>query len=79
MFWLIKQVFIELLSFSRSLTTKYMSLNDELCMIRPTLIDLNSIELNYFSFIFNLDKCNGSCNVVDYLSTKYVFRVKQMT
>ena len=45
MFSLIKQVFIVLLSFSESLATKYVSLNDELCMIRPTLLDLNSVEL----------------------------------
>ena len=32
MFWLIKQVFIVLLSFSESLATKCMSLNIEPCM-----------------------------------------------
>ena len=39
-------------------------------MIRPTLIDLNAIELNYFPFMISLDKCQGSCNAVDDLSTK---------
>ena len=39
-------------------------------MIRPTLIDLNAIELNYFLFMISLDKCQGSCNAVDDLSTK---------
>ena len=34
------------------------------------VIDLNLIELNYYSFIINLDKGNGSCNAVNYLSTK---------
>ena len=46
---LIKQVFIVLLSFSSSLArvakisdrTKCVSLNDEPCMVRLTLIDLN--------------------------------------
>ena len=33
-------------------------------MIRPTLIDLNSIELKYYPFMINLNKCNGSCNVL---------------
>ena len=37
-----------------------MSLNDELCMIRPTLIDLNPVELKYYPFMINLDKCSGS-------------------
>ena len=35
---LIKQVFTALLSFSRSLATKYVSLNNEPWMIRPTLL-----------------------------------------
>ena len=39
MFSLIKQVFIVLLSFSSSLATKCLSLNEEPCMVRATLID----------------------------------------
>ena len=39
-------------------------------MIRPTLIDLNPIKLNYYSFMISIDKCSGSCNDVDDLSTK---------
>ena len=39
-------------------------------MIRPTLIDLNPVELNYYLFMISLDKCSGSCNSVDGLSTK---------
>ena len=58
MFSLIKQVFIVLVSFSESLATKCVSLNDEICMVRPTLIDLNPIELKYYPFMISLDKCN---------------------
>ena len=64
MFSLIKQVFIALLSFSSSLATKCISLNDELCMIRPTIIDLNPVELKYYPFMISLDKYSGSCNVL---------------
>ena len=39
-------------------------------MIRPTLIDLNPFELRYYPFMINLDKCRGSCNSVNDLSTK---------
>ena len=70
MFTLIKQMFIALLSFTGSLATKCVSVNNEPCMTRPTLIDSNPIELNYYLFVINLDKFNGSCNVVDDLSTK---------
>ena len=38
MFRLIRQVFIELLCFSISLTTKCMTLNNEPCMINPTFM-----------------------------------------
>ena len=34
---------IVLLSFSESLATKCVSLNNEPCMARPTLIDLNPV------------------------------------
>ena len=64
MFSLIKQVFIVLLSFGESLATKCLSLNYESCMVRPTLIDLNLVELKYHPFMISLDKCNGSCNVL---------------
>ena len=59
-------MFIVLLSFSESLArdkTKCLFLNDEPCMIRPTLIDLNPVKLKYYSFMISLDKCTGSCNV----------------
>ena len=44
MFRLIKQVSIALLIFSGSLASKCASLNNEPCMIRPTLIDLNPVK-----------------------------------
>ena len=76
MFWLIKKVFVALLSFSRSLATKCDSLNNESCMINSTLIDLNSVELNYYPFMVKLDKCSGSCNAAYDLSTKICFLSK---
>ena len=72
MFWIVKKVFIALLSFSRSLATKCVSLSNKSWMARPALIDLNPIELNYYLFMISLDKCNGSCNAISAvdLSTK---------
>ena len=63
-----------------------MSLRKEPYMIRRT-IDLNPIELkyypfevNYYRFMNNLDKFNGSCRVVDELSTKiFVLSEKKMS
>ena len=56
MFSLIKQVFIVLLSFSVSLATKCMFLDDEPCMVRPTLIDMNPVELKYCPFMISINK-----------------------
>ena len=67
---LIKKVFIALLSFSKSLSTKYVLLNNEPCMIKPFLIDLNPVELKYYSFMISLDKCNRSYNSVNDLSMR---------
>ena len=68
MSWLIKQVFIGLSNFSGSLETNSVSLNNEPCIPRSTLIDLNPFKLNYYPFIISLNKYNGSFNAVDDLS-----------
>ena len=56
-------MFIALLSFSKSLATKYLFLNDEPCMVRPTLVDMNPNDLKYYLLITSLNKCTGKCNV----------------
>ena len=33
-------------------------------MVRPTLIDLNPVELKYYPFMISLDKFAGSCHVL---------------
>ena len=55
------------MSFSSSLArdqAKCLFLNDELCIVRPTFIDLNPVEFGYNSFVISLNKCTGSCNVL---------------
>ena len=79
MLWLIKQVFITLLSFGRCLATKCVSLSNETCMAGPTLLLLNPIELNYYPFMISLDRYSGNCKVVDNYLQKYVFLAKQKT
>ena len=59
-----------LFSFSRSSTTKCMSVNNKPFMARPTLIGLNIVKRIYFPLMSSLDNCNGSCNGVDDLSSK---------
>ena len=47
-----------------------MSLNNEPCIAKPTIIDLYPVELNYYLFMISLVKFNGSFNAVNDLSTK---------
>ena len=56
-------MFIVLLNSGESLATKCMSLNNEQCMITPTLIDSKP-------FMVSLEKCNRSSNAADDLFTK---------
>ena len=53
---------IVLFSFTSSLArvanvrTKCLSLNDNLCLVRSSLIDLNHAELKHYPFMINLGK-----------------------
>ena len=51
------------MTFNESLATKCLFLNDEPCMVRTTLIDMNPVELQYYPFMISLGECTGSCNV----------------
>ena len=44
--------------------TKFLFLNDEPCLVSRTNIDMNPVDLKYYSFMTSLDKCTGSCNVL---------------
>ena len=64
---LIKQVFSVLLTFSKSLSCdriKCVSLNYEPFVVRPTLIELNPVELKYYPSMSSLGKCNVSFSVL---------------
>ena len=64
MFSLIEQVLIILLSITKSLTTKSVSLSNKVPMFRLILIYLNPVKLKYYPFMISLDKCSGSYNVL---------------
>ena len=42
-----------------------MLLNNEPCLAKATLIDLNPNELNFHPLMNNLDKCSESCYPFD--------------
>ena len=41
-----------------------MPLNKERCMIRPSLVGLNPVELKCYTLGIRLDKCSGSSNAI---------------
>ena len=38
--------------------------NHEPCMVITSFIDLNPVDLKYYPFMINLDRCTGNCNVL---------------
>ena len=76
MFGIIKKMFIVLLTsiVNASNHTKCVSLNNQKCMIQPTLINLHpneySQEFHYYPFVVKLDRCAGRCNNINDLSNK---------
>ena len=71
-------LFIGILSFSRSLASavkvpgrkKRRSLNNEPYLARPTLIELRSNEISYYSFMVSVDRCDECCKALDGLSSR---------
>ena len=47
-----------------NLFTKCLFLNDEPCMVRFNLTDMNPFELKYYQFMIILNKCTGSCDLL---------------
>ena len=70
MFRLIKQVFTAGMIFSGFLVSKAMPLNNESCVIRPTLININLIQLSYYTLIISQGKYKGCYPRDDNLSTE---------
>ena len=44
--------------------TKCVFLNNEPCMVRPTIIDINPVEIKYYPFMISLSRCTGSFNAL---------------
>ena len=66
MFRLIKKVFFTGLAFLSTLTIIHLlsciSMNNQECMIRPQIVNLNRDEPVFFPFSIKTSKCSGSCN-----------------
>ena len=60
-----------IVSFSWSLASnskrpiKCLSLNNQPCETRLTLVDINPHEVLFYSFTVSINKCGGSCDTID--------------
>ena len=80
MLTLVKQVFIALLSFSGSLTTTCKFLNNEPCITRSTLVDLDPDDISHYKFMVNFDKYDWSYNIILLMihQVVYLFQTKKI-
>ena len=66
-----KLIFAEILTFGRPLLTqnvKFISLVNDICIAKPTLINLIPDELGYYPSFISSDRYHGSCNNLDEVS-----------
>ena len=64
MFRFIKQA-LALVCFGGSSALNCVSMNNQSCIARLRLIDLNSDEVHYYLFMVSLDICDASCTTVE--------------
>ena len=65
----IREMFIVLelvlFCYDGALFIKCVSMNNQPCLVRPTLIDLNPDKHHYYPFIVSMSRCDGSCNTLE--------------
>ena len=80
MLTLVKQVFIALLSFSWSLATTCKFLNNEPCITKSALVDLDPDDISHYEFMVNIDKYNWIYNTILLMihQVVYLFQTKKI-
>lgn len=67
-------MFISWISVGWQLATKCIVSDNEPCVARLILTDLNPEELHHYLFMISLNRCNEKCNTLYSPSNDYVFR-----
>ena len=74
MFVFIKTIFLTALAFLSSLVRTIplscISMNNQVCKVRPEIINVNSNEPVFYPFSIKTSKCSGSCNNINDPYTK---------
>ena len=53
------------LAFNSKQPIKCLSLSNQPCETRLTLVDINPHEVLFYSFTVSINKCGGSCDTID--------------
>ena len=82
MFGFIKEVFVVAMTFLGCSVLnvnllKCVSMNNQVCRIRPEIINVNSNEPSFYPYSIKMNKCSSSCNnlmihIQNYVSLKLV-------
>ena len=59
-------MFVVTMSLFRCNSLKCVSMNDQVCKVRPEIININSNEPSFYTYIVKINKCSGSCNNINY-------------
>ena len=54
------------MSLFRCNSLKCVSMNDQVCKVRPEIININSNEPSFYTYIVKINKCSCSCNNINY-------------
>ena len=81
MFEFVKKIFLMGSLFLSSLVSRTpqscISMNNQVCKVRPETININSNEPVFYPFSIKTSKCRGSCNNINDPYTKCVFLILQ--
>ena len=70
MFRFIKKVFVVEWHFFSCNALKYVSMNNQECIVRPEIININSNEPSFYPYSVKISKSSGSCNNINDPSSK---------
>ena len=61
----IKKVFVVAMTFFSCNALKCVSMNNQVCEVRPEIININSNEPLFYPFSVKISKCSGVCNNIN--------------
>ena len=60
-------------NFTNVIPLSCISINNQVCKVRPGIINVNSTEPVFYPFRIKISKCSGSCNNINIHMQNYVF------